>query len=80
MQIKLFLALAAIGMISGILSSTTSMEVYGQQDNTNMTSFSSSQQMSSSNNQTGTGEDISEGDDKDTSSTSMEGSEGDDTD
>ena len=39
---------------------------------------SSTQQMSSSDNQTGANEGIPEGDDKDSQGTSMEGSEGDD--
>ena len=77
MQIKQFSALAAICMTSGILLAT-STEISVQQDNTNMTS--SSQQMSSSGNQTGASEGIPEGDDKDSQSTSNEGSEGDDND
>ena len=77
MQIKQFVALAAICMMSGILL-VTSTEISAQQDNTNMTS--SSQQMSSSDNQTGANEGIPEGDDKDSQGTSMEGSEGDDND
>ena len=77
MQIKQFVALAAVCMMSGILL-VTSTEISAQQDNPNMTS--STQQMSSSDNQTGANEGIPEGDDKDSQGTSMKGSEGDDND